>query len=43
MTGNLAGFNAAEVEPNEGFTPIPAGEDQAVITESEMKATKDGT
>jgi hypothetical protein len=41
MTGNLAGFNASDVEPNEGFTPIPAGEYQAIIVESEMKATKD--
>jgi hypothetical protein len=43
MTGNLAGFNAAEVEPNSGFTPIPAGEYPAVVIESEMKATKDST
>lgn len=42
MSGNLSGFNAADVEPNEGFTPLPAGEYQAIITESEMKATKDG-
>ena len=42
MSGNLSGFNAADVEPNEGFTPLPAGEYQAIISESEMKPTKDG-
>jgi hypothetical protein len=40
---NLAGFNAAEVAPNEGFDVIPPGEYEACITASEMKATKDGT
>ena len=42
MSGNLSGFNAADVEPNAAFTPLPAGEYQAIITESEMKPTKDG-
>ena len=42
MSGNLSGFNANNVDPNEGFAPIPAGEYPAIITESEMKATKDG-
>lgn len=36
-------FNANEVEPSIGFDPIPAGKYQAVITESEMKQTKNGT
>lgn len=35
-------FNAAEVEPSTGFTPIPAGEYLAVITEDEMKDSKSG-
>jgi hypothetical protein len=42
MSGNLSGFNAADVEPNSAFTPLPAGEYQAIISESEMKPTKDG-
>ena len=42
MSGNLAGFNAAEVEPNPGFTPIPAGEYPMIITESAVKPTKEG-
>ena len=41
MSGNLSGFNAADVEPNSAFTPLPAGEYQAIISESEMKPTKD--
>ena len=37
-------FNANEVKPNEGRgEPIPAGRYAAMITKSEMKATKDGT
>lgn len=36
-------FNANEVEPLAGFDPIPAGKYQAVITESEAKATKNGS
>jgi hypothetical protein len=40
---NLNGFNAHEVEPNVGFDPIPAGKYLAVITATEMKATKAGT
>jgi hypothetical protein len=42
MSGNLSGFNAADVEPIRRFTPLPAGEYQAIISESEMKPTKDG-
>jgi hypothetical protein len=40
--GNLAGFNAEEVEPNEGFEIIPPGEYDACIVASEMKETKNG-
>jgi len=39
---NLNGFNAATVEPSQDFEPIPAGNYLAVITESEMKPTKNG-
>jgi len=35
-------FNASEVAPNAGFTPIPAGKYVAVINDSEMKPTKSG-
>lgn len=35
-------FNAAEVEPSTGFAPIPAGDYAAVITEDEMKETRNG-
>lgn len=40
---NLSGFNAAEVEPNTGFDPIPAGEYNACIVGSDMKQTKNGS
>ena len=36
-------FDANEVEPLSGFDPIPAGKYQAIITESEAKATKNGS
>ena len=41
---NLAGynFNAEEVEPSSSFDPIPAGWYTAIISNSEMKATRDG-
>lgn len=35
-------FNAAEVSPESQFTPVPNGEYPVVITESEMKKTKNG-
>ena len=35
-------FNANDVEPSVGFDPIPAGKYQAVVTDSEMKPTKNG-
>ncbi|MEZ4651965.1 MAG: DUF669 domain-containing protein [Candidatus Eisenbacteria bacterium] len=40
---DLAGFNANEVEPASEWEPVPAGQYVAVITASEMKATKAGT
>ena len=41
---NLAGynFNAEEVEPSSSFDPIPAGWYTAIISASELKATRDG-
>jgi hypothetical protein len=36
-------FNANEVEPTNDFEPIPAGKYLAMITESEMKPTKNGS
>jgi hypothetical protein len=42
MTGNLSGFNAENVEPQGSMEPIPAGWYVAMITESEMKPTKNG-
>ena len=35
-------FNAANVSPSVVYAPLPAGDYQAIITESETKATKDG-
>lgn len=40
---NLTGFNAAEVEPNKGFDPIPAGYYPGAMVASEMKTTQAGT
>jgi hypothetical protein len=40
---NELNFNAASVEPNEGFDVIPAGEYDAVIVASEVKPTSAGT
>jgi hypothetical protein len=37
---DLHGFNAAEVEPNASYEPLPAGWYKAVITASEEKPTK---
>ena len=41
---NLSGynFNAESIEPNTSYEPIPAGWYQAIISSSEMKATRDG-
>jgi hypothetical protein len=40
---NLTGFNANNVNPAVDFEPIPAGKYLAIITDSEMKPTKNGT
>ena len=44
IMSNLSGynFNAEEVEPSSSFDPIPAGWYTAIISSSEMKATRDG-
>ena len=42
MSGNLEGFNANDVEPNEAFSALPAGEYDVIIMGSEMKSTKLG-
>ena len=42
MSGNLEGFNAADVEPNEAFSALPAGEYDVIIMGSNMKQTKNG-
>ena len=39
---NLNGFDANQVDPTTDFEPLPAGKYLAAITESEMKATKNG-
>lgn len=43
MSGNLDGFNAADVEPTEAFSALPAGDYDVIIMGSEMKQTKAGT
>ncbi len=40
---NLHGFNANNVDPALDFEAIPAGKYLAIITGSEMKATKNGS
>ena len=35
-------MNMTNVAPSQAFTPLPAGDYTAIITESETKATKDG-
>jgi len=39
---DLNGFNAANVEPNVGFTPIPTDDYKMTITNSENKPTRAG-
>ena len=39
---SLLNFNASEVAPSIGFTPIPAGRYVAVINDSGMRPTKSG-
>ena len=43
MSGNLDGFNAAEVEPNVALVPVPAGDYEVIIIESVRKQNKAGT
>lgn len=40
--GNLAGFNAADVAPNDGFDVLPAGEYDVAIVASSVETTKKG-
>ena len=40
---NLNGFNAANVDPATDYEAIPAGKYLAIISNSEMKPTKNGT
>ncbi|NLW84508.1 MAG: DUF669 domain-containing protein [Phycisphaerae bacterium] len=40
---HLNNFDANKVEPAADFDPIPAGQYVAVITDSQMKPTKNGT
>lgn len=40
---SLLNFNAADVQPSIGIDPVPAGKYQAVIIESEMKPTRNGS
>jgi hypothetical protein len=40
---NLHGFNASNVDPAVDFEPMPAGKYLAIITDSGMKATKNGS
>ena len=41
---NLSGYNfdASTIEPSSSYDPIPAGWYQAIISNSEMKPTRDG-
>lgn len=39
---DLSGFNAEQVEPQQSFEPIPAGWYTCMITDSEMKPTRNG-
>jgi hypothetical protein len=39
----LSGFNAAEVSPESDFDPVPNGDYEVVIIDSENKQTKAGT
>jgi hypothetical protein len=40
---DLRGFDADQVQPNDSFDPLPAGDYLCVITHSEEKPTKAGT
>jgi hypothetical protein len=41
--GNLEGYDASKFEPNNDFDPLPAGDYNVVIVNSERKKTKSGT
>jgi len=43
IMANLNGFNANNVDPATDFEPIPAGRYLAIISNSEMKPTKNGS
>lgn len=40
MSVDLSGFDANQVDPNEGFSAIPAGDYEVIIIDSSMKPTK---
>jgi hypothetical protein len=39
---DLNGFNAADVEPDAGYSPVPPNKYLTIITDSQMKPTKSG-
>lgn len=43
IAGNLAGFNAEDVQPQDSFDPLPAGWYPVIISDSEEKPTRAGT
>lgn len=42
LFGNNKGFNAAEVEPSQDYSPIPPGNYKAIITNSSVEQAKSG-
>lgn len=42
IAGNLSGFNAEDVPPQDSFDPLPAGWYPVIISDSEFKPTKNG-
>ena len=42
MSGNLSGFDANTVDPSRGYEPLPAGEYDACVVNSQVKSTKSG-
>lgn len=43
MSGNLHGFDASQVKPNDVFEALPAGEYEVCIIDSQVKPTSSGT
>lgn len=43
MSGNLQGFNANDIEPNQALSPVPAGDYEVIIAASELLPTSSGT